>query len=235
MKNSQIILLVLLFVVCGALGFFLGKVFVGADNHVSQEVIVEEVVEEPVVVLSTIPVIDDVTPPVGKRGVYEFSVKGSVESGDAIIYGLYSDEGCSVKVAENLDGVFTGIAGTDSKKYYVMAQNYRTSDTSDIVVVEGFAKLHMFRKILESELEQLFNVTRSWSDAPEWMSASVSASMQLQIVNLDPEREPRATKTLGEVCMKVANGQWESVDVRSMSYDIQNRLQKLTIAVNYPM
>ena len=103
-----------------------------------------------------------------------------------------------------------------------------------MVAVEGFAKLHMFRKIQEAELENLFNVTKSWSDAPEWMSASVSPSLQLQVVNLDPDREPRAIRTLGEVCMKVANDQWESVDVRSLSYDGQNRLLKLSIAVNYP-
>lgn len=230
MKNNQIALLVLVFVVCGACGFFLGRAVMGAGKNVEPEVVVEEYEE----VLSTVPVIDGIKAPTGKGGIYEFSVSASVESGDAIVYVLYNDESCSVKIADNLDGLFSGIPGTDSKKYFVRVQNYRTAEVSDVVAVEGFAKLHMFRKIQESELENLFNVTKSWSDAPDWMSASVSPSLQLQIVNLDPDREPRATRTLGEVCMKVANGQWESVDVRSLSYDGQNRLQKLSIAVNYP-
>ena len=232
MKNNQIALLVLVFVVCGACGFFLGRVVMEAGKNTEPEVVVE--VEEYEEVLSTVPVIDGINAPAGKGGIYEFNVSASVESGDAIVYVLYSDEACSVKVADNLDGRFSGIPGTDSKKYYVRVQNYRTSEASDVVAVDGFAKLHMFRKIQESELENLFNVIKSWSDAPEWMSASVSTSLQLHVVNLDPDREPRVTRTLGEVCMKVANGQWESVDVRSLSYDDQNRLLKLSIAVNYP-
>jgi hypothetical protein len=41
MKNNQIALLVLVFVVCGACGFFLGRLVVGARNNAEPEVVIE--------------------------------------------------------------------------------------------------------------------------------------------------------------------------------------------------
>jgi hypothetical protein len=92
----------------------------------------------------------------------------------------------------------------------------------------------MFKKILESDLENLFNVTKSWTNAPKWMVDSVSPNIKIKVVNLNPELDVKVPKTPNDICMKMVNNQWLSVDVLNLGYDVQNRLVKLEIAVTYP-
>lgn len=234
MKTNQIVLLIIVFVVCGLSGFFLGKVLKNVRIPSRREVVVSTPTP-PTPVISTVPVIDTIIgPKSGAPGKYDFIVEASVESKDTLVYGLYSDEALYTKVAENTDGIFTGIPGIDSKIYYLVVKNKRTSDRTDLTLIDGFAKLAMFKKILESDLENLFNVTKSWTNAPKWMVDSVSPNIKIKVVNLNPELDSKVPKTMNDICMKMVNNLWLSVDVLNLGYDVQNRLVKLEIAVTYP-
>lgn len=228
-KNTQIVLLILVFVVCAACGYILeGVIF-----NVKEEPVVEPVVEVPVPVVSTIPVIDSITPPIGKGELYDFVVLASVESEDMMRYHLYGDDSCTVKIAENLNGEFTSIPGTDSKIYYVRVENIITSEFSDVAGITGFAKLYKFPKISVADLDKVFNVHKSWNSAPDWFKTSLAPNYRLVITGLDATREQRAANSMGDVCNKISMGVWSSVRVSNPVYDAQNRLTKVDIHVNY--
>lgn len=225
-KNIQIVLLILVFVVCAACGYIL----VGMIFNVKEEPVEEIVVPEQVV--STIPVIDSITPAVRNGELYDFVVLASVESEDRLRYHLYSDDSCSVKVSDNLTGEFIDIPGTDSKIYYVMVENIITSEFSDVAGITGFEKLYKFRKVSVEDLEEFFNAKNSWTDAPNWLVTGTKGC-SLVITGLDSTREQKAAKTMNEVCMKLTTNTWSSVRVSNPEYDVQNRLTKVYIHVNY--
>lgn len=229
-KNIQIPLLVIVFVVCGACGFFLGNVLFAEPAKVVEPEPEPMVVEEPVIVLSTIPVIDTVSTPVGKGGRYNFSVIASVESGDELIYGLYRDELCTENVDANFDGNFIDVAGTDSKIYYVKVENTKTRESSEIVSVGGFVKLVKVQKVTKDDLEQLFNVAKSWSAATPKILAGVPTNVQIKVLNQEIEKK----RSVNDICMQIESGVWSSVTVlqESLVYDAQDKLIKMTVSVN---
>ena len=226
-KNSQIALLVAVFLVCVAGGYFLGGVVVPESEPVVEEV---PVVEEPVVVLSTIPVIESVSSLTGKGGKYSFAVTASVESGDELIYGLYRDEQCLDNVAASFDGQFVDVPGTDSRIYYVKVENSSTAEQSEVIAVEGFAKIVKVAKVTKEDLEHLFNVTKSWSAAPPKILAGVPTNVQIQVLNQEVEKK----RSVNDICMQIESGVWASVTVHgeSLVYDAQDKLIRMTIYVN---
>ena len=237
MKNKQIIMLALVFVVSGVCGWFLESFILGDRSKIQDAEIVAQVEEEPVVILSTVPVIDVETILLeGTNGKYDLTVSASVESGDPLTYALYLDELCQEKeVVRVADGKFKDIPGTDGKTYYLQVQNTNTSETSDIIAVEGFVKAIRYQKVTKEELEDLFNRYKSWSKAPAEMTAkmekSVLRNLQVDVVNKDPEEE-YIPNTLREICQYVNAGTWKRVNVLGeLSYDGQGRLKKLKIEV----
>lgn len=229
-KNTQIALLIVLFLVCVILGYLLGGLFSKEREEIIEPVTVAEPVTEPVVTYSTIPVIESVSAPVGKGGKYSFTVTASVESGDELIYGLYRDELCSDNVAASLDGQFNDIAGTDTKTYYVKVENPSTNESSEVVSVGGFVKLVQVAKVTKSDLEHLFNVTKSWSAASPKILAGVPTSVQIKVLNQDVDKK----RSVNDICMQIESGVWSSVIVleESLVYDAQNKLIKMSISVN---
>lgn len=225
--NSQIALLVAVFFLCGACGYFLGGVVMPDNKPVVEEV---QIVEEPVVVLSTIPVIESVSTVTGKGGKYSFAVTASVESGDDLIYGLYRDASCLDNVSASFDGQFADVPGIDSKTYYVKVENSKTNDHSEIIAVEGFAKIIKVAKVTKEDLEHLFNVTKSWSAAPAKILAGVPANVQIQVLNQEVDKK----RSVNDICMQIESGVWSSVSVHgeSLVYDAQDKLIRMTISVN---
>ena len=237
MKNNQIIMLVLVFVLSGVCGWFLEGVILG-DHSMTHEVEIETPVEEPVEVKSTVPVIDvaNTVLEVAKNGKYNLTVSAAVESGDPLSYVLYPDKTCQEADAATVnDGVFKDIPGISGQTYYLRVQNTNTSEFSDIVPVEGFVKVIRYEKITEAELEELFNRYKSWSKAPAAMTSKMEKSalknLQVVVVNKVPNEE-YIPQSLREICQNVSAGIWKKVDVvGEPSYDDQCKLRKLKIEV----
>ena len=222
MKNKQIIMLALVFVVSGVCGWFLESAILGDRSEIQDAEIVAPVEGEPVVIKSTVPVIDvETTLPVGTNGKYDLTVSASVESGDPLTYALYLDELCQEKeVMRDADGKFKDIPGISSQTYYLRVQNTNTSEFSDIVPVKGFVKVNRYK---------------SWSNAPAAMTSKMEKSalknLQVVVVNEDPNEE-YTPKSLRDICQNVSAGIWKKVDVvGEPSYDDQDRLRKLRIEV----
>ena len=136
-KGLQIVLLGLLFLVSGAVGYILEDILLGKED--TSEVVVEQPVAEPEVqepAVSTIPVIpaDGIKGPErNAAGNFELSVLASVESAHQLKYFLYKDEACTQEAASNLSGAFADIPAVASKTYYVRVQNLATGDVSEVL------------------------------------------------------------------------------------------------------
>ena len=161
MKNTQILILVLVFVACGVCGYFLGGlVLEGTDNEPVP------VVEEALPVLSTIPVFEapETIQPVKNGKTYNLKVTTSVESGDPVAYVLYEDIDCKKEVGRNDNGEFTGISGVQGGTYYVKAQNKNTTEWTEAVAISGFDIIRdPVKKITVEELEAMLNINREAS------------------------------------------------------------------------
>ena len=233
-KSLQLFFAGVVFLVSGAIGFVLENILLENDKEVV-EVLVEE--EETVVVQelpSTIPCIlpgSVTTPGRDGNGNFSFSVKAEVESGHQLKYALYKDAACAELVSENLSGSFTNVLPLSSKTYYLRVQNLGTGDWSDVIPVTGFVELQMYQKITKAELENLINVQKDYSMTPKDFKYRIAPSFAI-VANGVNENE-RGVSDLADICMKTYNGVWTSVVIENITYDRQNRLQKLTIRVNY--
>ena len=234
-KGLQIVLLGLIFLTNVAVGFGVGKVMsFGKDKAPEVVPVVEPEPVVPEIILSTVPEIlpEGVTAPArDANGNFSFSAKAEVESEHQLKYVLYKDVTCVELYSENLTGTFAGVAPVSSKTYYLRVQNVVTGDWSEVLPVTGFVELPMFVKITKAELENLINVQQDYTMAPKDFKHRIAPSFKI-VVNGANENE-RAVSDIADICMKTFNGIWASVVVEGIEYDRQNRLQKLTIRVNY--
>lgn len=234
MKNKQIIMLALVFVVSGVCGWFLESAIIGEEYNTADEV-ADEAAAEVLPELSTIPVVDTTVElkPVSNGTRYSLTANAFVESDDTLSYFLFENKECSGKCYEGKGGKFISIPGKADETYYLVVKNTNTSEFSDIVPVKGF--VIRYDKITEAELEELFNRYKSWSKAPAAMTSKMEKSalknLQVVVVNEDPNEE-YTPKSLREICQSVSAGIWKKVDVvGEPSYDDQGRLRKLKIEV----
>lgn len=232
-KGLQIFLLVLLFFVCGVVGYFAGEVLL--DSNISDDKGVEQVVEDaPVqeteVVYSTIPVIEAVSGPVlnsdGKS--YDLIVEATVESGDDLLYMIVrtpydvSAPDTKYEVASSSDGIFTNIAPSvdTGYAYTVLVYNINTANEYDRQDVEGFKPIQQdIKPITKEELQIAVNNNKE----PSYWASRISTSGQTyEVVN-----HPIASLS------KRANfnALWEDIgytgykmEIVSVGLDSQNRL-----------
>lgn len=234
-KGLQIVLLGLLFLVSGAVGYILEDILLGKEDTsevVVEQPVAEQEVQEPAV--STIPVIpaDGIKGPErNAAGNFDLSVLASVESAHQLKYFLYKDEACTQEAASNLSGTFADIPAVASKTYYVRVQNLATGDVSEVLPVAGFVELFKYKQITKAELEKLFNVDQDWGAASDDFRVRVSSSLSIKVNGL--KEGERGVAKCDDICMKVFNGIWSSVVVENIGYDAQNRMNKLVIKVNY--
>ena len=234
-KGLHIVLLGLLFLVSGAVGYIIEDLLLEKKNTV--DTAVQEIVADPVALqdtVSTVPVIvqDGIAAPKrAESGKYGFSVQASVESAHKLKYFLYSDEACTQEVASNLSGAFADIPAAASRTYYVRVQNVATGDLSEVIPVEGFVQLVMYQKITKAELEKLINVDKDWGAAPKGFSARIATPLSLHVSGL--KQGERGVAKVDDICLKVYNEVWSSVVVENIGYDSQGRMNKLAIKVNY--
>lgn len=231
-KNIQTVLLGVVFVISGAAGYFIGETVLGDGKEVQKqpEPVVEQVAEP--VVVSTVPVIMEVSSPVrGTDGKYSFNAVASVESGDVILYSLYADESCLTSVADELKGQFTGLVPVPSQTYYLRIQNLTTKEYSEVMPVKGFVQPVSYEKVTKAELENLFNVAKNFDAAPKNFGHRISKSLAITVNGANDD--DRGVSTIADICLKTQNTLWASVTVENLGYDGQGRLNKLVIRVNY--
>lgn len=234
-KGLQIVLLVLLFLVSGAVGYFLEDILLG--DKVVAEAAVEQPVAEPAAArdtVSTVPVIlkDAITAPKrAENGTYGFSVQATVESAHQLKYILYKDEACTQELTGNLSGVFTDIPAAAAKTYYLRAQNVATGDFSEVCPVEGFVQLQMYKKITKAELDQMFNVVKEYERVPKDFLSRISGSLKITANGLS--QDARQITKIAQIFNNLSVGVWQSVVVEDIRYDAQGRMNVLIIKVNY--
>lgn len=191
----------------------------------------ETKVEIPVEKVSTVPVISSVSNPVrDAAGNYSFQVKASVESGDDLKYGLFSDANRQNQVAMTSDGNFTSIAPSSTGSYYLAVVNDITHQWSESKKVSGFDKPVMFEKVTKEELEKICN-SGDYGMAPAKFSHRFAPGFV--IVANGMKDDERAVKSVSDICQKVMMGTWRSITIQTMEYDSQNRVKKLVFNVNY--
>lgn len=233
-KSIQLVLLPLVFVLCGACGYLLGEIITVQPDPVVVAEPVQEVIPEPVIQVSRVPFAAvDGRPVRTSDGNYSLNVVAVVESEEQMKYAVFADSTCVTEVASNLDGVFTGIPPTTTGVYFVRVENIISKDCSDVIPVDGFVKLIQYRKITKSELEKLFNVDKSWNAAPAFFRSSLSPNYGMNLTILGMNENERKPGSLGDICTKVSIGTWASATVESISYDDQGRLTKLVVRANY--
>lgn len=173
-KGIQIVSLILLFSVCGAVGYFIGGVFdkkeLQTDNVVVSEVeevlVAPEVIEAPVVpevILSTKPEITNSPTPVKNKDnkTYSLIVEASVESGDRLEYYITKDDKGNERVDTNDDGKFNTLSHSSNGKYHVWVENTETRER-DYCEVIGFDPIKVKPNIVpltKEEINQSLNST----------------------------------------------------------------------------
>ena len=259
MKNSlQIVLLVLVFAVCAAGGYVLGKFLKNVietheSNHAVSEVTyinpsagaqqsVEAVAAaapaEPVTEIvqpeeprSAVPVIDNISSPKrNSAGKYSFEAKASVPGDDQLEYVLFADQDANVELVRQDVGTFVDLEPSQSGVYYLAVQNTATQEWSEMRAVKGFVKPVMYEKVTIDELQKICN-SGDYGTAPDKYSHRFAPGFV--IVANGMHADEKAVKTIPDICLKVMMGTWRSISIESIDYDSQNRVKKLVFNVNY--
>lgn len=177
-RGIQIVLLVLLFFVCGAVGYVGGGMLnsnepqpvptVDQTKVVVVEEPVVEVVEEPEVKPSTKPEITNIPAPKknSDNKTYSLVVEATVESGDKLVYYITPDDGRNnVIVAESENGIFDKLSHSSNGKYLVWVKNIITAETS-YCLVAGFTEIKVtpsIKPLTKEELNQSLSSTTDGS------------------------------------------------------------------------
>lgn len=182
-KGIQIVSLILLFSVCGAVGYFIGGVFDKKELQTDNEVVPEdaegsvtpEVIETPVVpevIRSTKPEITNSPTPVeNKDNKYSLIVEASVESGDSLVYYITKDDKGDDRVATSDDGEFNTLPHSSNGKYHVWVENTKTHER-DSCVVSGFDPIKVKPNIVPLTAREINESLNSTTDGfvPEEIS-----------------------------------------------------------------
>lgn len=166
-------MLVLLFFVCGAVGYFVGGVLSSDEPEVAtvtvqKEEIVEvsrvpEVAEVPEVKISTKPVITNTPAPIknSDNKTYRLIVEATVESGDKLSYSITTSNN-DIVAPEREDGIFEKLPHSSNGEYLVWVKNIVTGENV-CRTVTGFNKVEAPKPsivaLTVSELNQSLNNT----------------------------------------------------------------------------
>ena len=176
-KNLQILLVILLFFVCGVVGYFAGEfIFEDTDKEITE---VPLVIEQP---KSKIPVIlDDTLVPQLDGRFYSLNVRATVESGDPLLYSLTTATEPYEEIQFNNDGKFDSIsAPSKGNEYRVVIYNIESDDAGERIV-SGFERITRIpNPITEAELQRSLG-----KDSEVPTSISSRFSTQQRVVDRD--------------------------------------------------
>lgn len=240
-SHSSALGLVITAVISFAAGFF-GAGFLPLNktagpapaNPTTVESPAAPVIQQPTAADAT-PAITEVSEPVfdSKNGTYSFHVVAKTQSGDDIIYKLFSKK--NAMISSNGDGLFLDVKPTPDGVYYVQAVNAGKEELATALhPVSGFeVKEVAVAKVSKSDLTAKLNTgsyEKSFSGA--WERTYLAPGCKFTFTGIrDGERHP---SDIGDICRRINMNAWASVNVTSLSYDALNHITGVTIAVNYP-
>ena len=236
-KGLQIFLLILLFAIGFGGGYVIEDMLLGnKEEPLTKPTPIpdpyDQLGDESDEAKSTVPVIDGKpTPKRSANNTYSFTAKATVESGDNLMYELYSDASCTNLIDENRSGEFSNIPSSSNGKYYLCVVNLNTNDVSEVCEISGFVYVQMFTQLESHEIENVVNNIKIWSDVPADFKNRVANPIKITVSNLRSDENP--VSNLADACRKVNMGTWNSITVTNKAYDSQGRLNALTISVNY--
>lgn len=172
-RSIQIVLLVLLFIVCGAVGYFVGGMLSSdepevAATTVQKEEVVEktevEVAEEPKAEHSTKPEITNTPTPKlnSDNKTYRLVVEATVESGDELSYYITTGNHDDI-VAESENGIFEKLPHSSNGEYQVWVKNLTTGQV-DTCVVDGFVEKKTKPSVVALTTSELNNALKNATD-----------------------------------------------------------------------
>jgi hypothetical protein len=171
-KGLQIFLLILLFLVCCAGGYFVGDILFSQPEATATAKVVtvteavkpiaepEPVVEEP----EGIPVIVATPTPVwnSNKKRYSVTIEAKVDTDDYLRYEILDIDSLEPIVEGNFEGKFDGIAPSESGKYIVVVTNVGKKQSTE-QLVDGFVKVEApkptITPLTAAELTQAINNT----------------------------------------------------------------------------
>lgn len=185
-------MLVLLFIVCGAVCYFVGGVLNSdepevAATTVQKEEVVEktevEVAEEPKVEHSTKPEITNTSTPKlnSDNKTYRLVVEATVESGDELSYYITTGNHDDI-VAESENGIFEKLPHSSNGKYQVWVKNLTTGQV-DTCVVDGFVEKKTKPSIVALSISELNNSLSNTTDGIVPTHISNRFSSKQKVVN----------------------------------------------------
>jgi len=186
-------------------------------------------VPEKVPAENTMPTITSVAAPEYSQQTnsYRLEVAAATLNGDRLEYRLYHDDGTEV-AAYSDNGAFDAVPPSENGTYFLEVMNPKTGQKTEMQKIAGFRKL--MAKISAAKVEEILN-----SDYTE-LSKNLTYNFAgtVRIVCHGVKEGDRIPEGVSDVCDKVMMGTWRSVDVTNVGYDAENRVNSITVKVNYP-
>lgn len=232
-KTIQTILLVLLFIVCAALGYYLvgslgGKRTAVPENEEKEMAGQEEPVREQASSAAGALRISEIDTPSYQTntGVYLFRAHAD---GNGIVFHLTDNNKVVLNEYDQrtTDAIFE-VPPTKSGNYYVFVED-ASGQRSEYYLVSGCVpkQVASVKKMEQAELASLFN-NKDSNAARTALNGRVAPNCKLSCTGLN-EDEP-APASLYEVINRLKRS-WESVNITNISYDSQGRISSVSLDV----
>lgn len=230
------LLMAVVFVVCGCIGFFAAEeirnsnvVITGGeieDSTTTDGTVTSDVVTSK----SRVEITTSFEPVVNTNYKYSFVAHCNLDSLDSekeLIYELLPEYEEKVLMS-NSDGQFVGIDPTPSGTYRFRVRVKETDQTSEPQIVTGFNERPKIAitPMTEDELEKKINQRISSQERQK-----ISPMVQVVYTN---KREEDAFKSLQDVENQLMYGQWSAVRVISVKYSKENIITTVSLEIVYP-
>lgn len=228
-KGLQISLLVGLFAISTAAGYFISDMLFPKEAKEVAPAVKEVVVEEPV--KSPQPVIHGVEASWSEAfKVYTITVDASVETDDQLKYYIYTDEACKMECDHGFENMFE-VKGTDDGNYYIKVVNNRTQVDEAFYMVSDCKKpaekpAEAVRPLTESQVQNSINSTTD-GYVPSGWSAYFAAPQTVKVLNGGDSSFADFAAVWSEKSMGIIN----SVQVVKLHYNGYNRVYQMDINV----
>lgn len=228
------LLMVVVFTVCGCIGFW-GTGMIRESENESEDTVRPNEPDTSIVDPTPKPIeITTITtsfdPVVNDDYVYSFVAHCNLDSLDSekeLIYELLPEREETI-IMSNSDGKFTGIIPTPSGTYRFRVRVKDTNQTSEPQIVTGFVERPKITitPMSKDELEKKINQGEASLER-----VKISPTVRVNYTN---KREEDSFKSLQDVENQFMYGQWSSVRVVSVEYNKENIITAISLEIVYP-
>lgn len=231
--TNKILLLILEFFVCAAIGFLVPKAFLkdGEASEKNTEMTYEQ--EDHTPVMEEVLAVLEVTDPVYNAQTKKYTFTATASSNARMFY-LANGSRQPIPGMNQKDGKFEVPAASDGQYYvYVVDEAGHESEYVSVTGCKPEGKSIAEKDRITKEEFQKLLMDMNPNAATKAMQGRIASSVHYQFANLDDDDKEMEPRHYTGIITNLQIGHWKSVSVSSVGYNNAGQLNQARLSVEY--